>query len=78
MMGSAMRTRLRELRQGFYELDGDLSRRYYYGEGHDDGMSTDDVRQVRDRAQAATHREERRQQAQYDFGRRPKPPEPED
>lgn len=68
--------RLTRLREGLQELESDVSYRLFSGEGYDDGISTEDLRKTRDKTREELDREERRQQAKFDFGMRDKPPDP--
>ena len=63
--------RLWEMRQNSHELEGETASATYHGEGN-----TVAVANARDLAQMATDMEERRQQAQFDFGLRPTAPTP--
>lgn len=66
--------RLDEMREGYQDLDQDVSWRDYEGEVYNDGQYTEDLRKARDSARDQLRREERRQLAQYTFGMRTKPP----
>jgi hypothetical protein len=68
--------RLDDWRQAFHDLDSDLTYRCATGEGHDDGISTHELGRARDTAEEMLEREERRQQAQFEYGLRAEPPKP--
>jgi hypothetical protein len=68
--------RLTQLREGLQELESDVNYRLFTGEDYEDGISTEDLHKTRDKTREELDREERRQQAQFDFGMRDKPPDP--
>ena len=59
---------------GYVELAQDVQHREYTGEHYDDGITTDQLRIARDGSYKAFRKELRRQQAQFTFGMRDKPP----
>lgn len=60
--------RLPAFRRAYEELEAEMYQRMKTGEDHDDGLSTEDLRKVKEEAYDALAKEERRQWAQFEFG----------
>ncbi len=68
--------RLDEMAQGYADLDREVSQRSYTGEGYDDGVSFNQLKKWRDKAEKAFRMELRRQQAQFTVGLKEERPNP--